>query len=242
MLYTDGITEATDDDLDMFGEERLEALLRQHADEGARGRSCGRAPSPLAEFTGREQLRRRRVDAVIKVTLKSGRPDAGWRVRSEVLAPRAALDAERLAVLRHRAPRDVHAALAELLDQLVVGQRVVLVSLSTICFSVSLTACWLTMSPASDMVPLLKKRFMSKMPCGVWMYLPEIGAADRRDVHVHRVGDVLHLHRLQVLHAVAQEALLARTISLATRSMVFCRWCTASMNHFAASILRRRYS
>ena len=33
-----------------------------------------------------------------------------------------------------------------------------------------------------------------------------------------------------------------RTTSVATRSIVFCRWCSASMNHLAASILRRRYS
>ncbi|MEO6597510.1 MAG: PP2C family protein-serine/threonine phosphatase, partial [Planctomycetota bacterium] len=35
LLYTDGITEAADDQLEMFGDQRLVALLRQHAAAGA---------------------------------------------------------------------------------------------------------------------------------------------------------------------------------------------------------------
>jgi serine phosphatase RsbU (regulator of sigma subunit) len=67
MLYTDGITEATDGNLDMFGEERLIALLRQHADAGAEVllQASRRA---LAEFTGRDSYEDDVSITVIKVT------------------------------------------------------------------------------------------------------------------------------------------------------------------------------
>lgn len=67
MLYTDGITEATDGNLDMFGEERLEALLRQHADEGAEV-LLQAARRSLAEFTGRDNYDDDVSMTVIKVT------------------------------------------------------------------------------------------------------------------------------------------------------------------------------
>lgn len=53
LLYTDGITEATDAELEMFGEERLAALLQQHAAGPAQG-VLDAALQALATFTGRE--------------------------------------------------------------------------------------------------------------------------------------------------------------------------------------------
>lgn len=52
-LYTDGITEAADLELEMFGEERLAALLRQHAGAPAQDLLLAVQRS-LAEFTGRQ--------------------------------------------------------------------------------------------------------------------------------------------------------------------------------------------
>jgi serine phosphatase RsbU (regulator of sigma subunit) len=54
LLYTDGITEAVDANLDMFGEERLAALLRQHADSDA-GTILATVKRSLIDFTGRER-------------------------------------------------------------------------------------------------------------------------------------------------------------------------------------------
>ena len=54
MLYTDGITEAANEDLDMFGEERLGAILREHATAGAEA-VLAAARRGLVEFTGRER-------------------------------------------------------------------------------------------------------------------------------------------------------------------------------------------
>ena len=54
LLYTDGITEATNDDLDMFGEDRLQALLARHAQQSADD-ILAAVRAALAEFTGRER-------------------------------------------------------------------------------------------------------------------------------------------------------------------------------------------
>lgn len=54
LLYTDGITEATDADLDMFGEDRLHDLLRQHA-RGPASDLVDAVLAALATFTGRER-------------------------------------------------------------------------------------------------------------------------------------------------------------------------------------------
>ena len=54
LLYTDGITEASNADLDMFGEARLAALLRQHAASSASAILAALRRS-LVEFTGRER-------------------------------------------------------------------------------------------------------------------------------------------------------------------------------------------
>jgi len=53
LLYTDGITEATDTSLDMFGEERLLELLREHAKAPAE-ELLKAAQKALAEFSGRQ--------------------------------------------------------------------------------------------------------------------------------------------------------------------------------------------
>lgn len=55
LLYTDGITEATDQDLEMFGEDRLEALLSQHAATGTAQEILDATLKELADFTGCEQ-------------------------------------------------------------------------------------------------------------------------------------------------------------------------------------------
>lgn len=52
MLYTDGITEATDRQLEMFGEERLEQCLRRHAG-GSAADILDAALAELAGFAGR---------------------------------------------------------------------------------------------------------------------------------------------------------------------------------------------
>lgn len=54
MIFTDGITEATNDDLDMFGEERLQAILRQGAALPASG-IVDAVLRSLGEFTGRSR-------------------------------------------------------------------------------------------------------------------------------------------------------------------------------------------
>jgi serine phosphatase RsbU (regulator of sigma subunit) len=54
LLYTDGITEATDSELDMFGEERLVRLLCEHATAGAAA-ILAAAKRELRTFTGRER-------------------------------------------------------------------------------------------------------------------------------------------------------------------------------------------
>ena len=52
LLYTDGITEAIDSNRQMFGEDRLEALLRQHAVAGTAQDIMDATMKDLAEFTG----------------------------------------------------------------------------------------------------------------------------------------------------------------------------------------------
>lgn len=54
LLYTDGISEAANGDLDMYGEQRLAALLRQHASATA-DEVLAAARQDLAEFTGRDR-------------------------------------------------------------------------------------------------------------------------------------------------------------------------------------------
>jgi hypothetical protein len=78
-------------------------------------------------------------------------------------------------------------------------------SSSTISRSFCCTARWLSTSPESVSVPEPKKRFMSKMPCGVWMYLPDVAPAHCADVDAHFVGDLLHAQGLEVAHALAQK-------------------------------------
>jgi sigma-B regulation protein RsbU (phosphoserine phosphatase) len=54
MVFTDGITEATNDDLDMFGEDRLQAILRQSGAMPAAG-IVDAVLRGLGEFTGRNR-------------------------------------------------------------------------------------------------------------------------------------------------------------------------------------------
>lgn len=54
LLYTDGITEATDANDEMFGEERLAEILRVHADATA-AELLTAAQASLARFTGRQR-------------------------------------------------------------------------------------------------------------------------------------------------------------------------------------------
>ncbi len=54
LLFTDGITEACDDNLDMFGEDRLQALLCAHATDTAK-QLLDALRADLAAFTGRER-------------------------------------------------------------------------------------------------------------------------------------------------------------------------------------------
>jgi sigma-B regulation protein RsbU (phosphoserine phosphatase) len=54
VLYTDGLTEATDGALEMFGEERLCAVLRQHAADGAAA-VLAAIRQALVAFTGRDR-------------------------------------------------------------------------------------------------------------------------------------------------------------------------------------------
>lgn len=54
LLYTDGVTEATDEQLEMFGEERLVELLRRHAARPA-AELLAAIRQALVEFTGRER-------------------------------------------------------------------------------------------------------------------------------------------------------------------------------------------
>jgi serine phosphatase RsbU (regulator of sigma subunit) len=54
LLYTDGITEATNADLDMYGEERLASLLRRHGAASAEALLAA-AKQDLAAFTGRDR-------------------------------------------------------------------------------------------------------------------------------------------------------------------------------------------
>ncbi len=54
LLFTDGISEAANQDLDMFGEERLQALLVQHAADSAE-QLLAVMRKALADFTGRER-------------------------------------------------------------------------------------------------------------------------------------------------------------------------------------------
>ncbi|WP_162909241.1 SpoIIE family protein phosphatase [Aggregatilinea lenta] len=70
VLYTDGITEATNDDEDEFGEDRLEALLMQHCDMPA-GELCGTIVEAVSAFAGGQLLTDDATLVVIK-RLESG--------------------------------------------------------------------------------------------------------------------------------------------------------------------------
>lgn len=65
-LYTDGITEAADDDLEMFGEDRLAELLRHNSHDSAQGLLAA-AQGALAQFTGRQSYDDDVSMAVVKV-------------------------------------------------------------------------------------------------------------------------------------------------------------------------------
>lgn len=54
LLYTDGITEATDRELDMFGDERLQQVVIEHAHLSA-GMILDAALAALEQFTGRQR-------------------------------------------------------------------------------------------------------------------------------------------------------------------------------------------
>ena len=54
LLYTDGVTEATNADLDMFGEDRLVALLQRHG-AGEPQAILAAIRADLAAFTGRDR-------------------------------------------------------------------------------------------------------------------------------------------------------------------------------------------
>lgn len=54
LFYTDGISEAANADLDMYGEDRLAALLRRHA-HGTAEQVLAAARTDLAAFTGRDR-------------------------------------------------------------------------------------------------------------------------------------------------------------------------------------------
>lgn len=71
LSYTDGITEATDENLDMFGEERLAALLLRHA--AATPHDLVEAiQADLCAFTGRE-----RCDDDVSILIVKAAPAAG---------------------------------------------------------------------------------------------------------------------------------------------------------------------
>ena len=65
-LYTDGITEASDKDLEMFGEERLRALMQKQVDSPS-SELLAAAQKALREFTGRD----RHEDDVSLLVIKS---------------------------------------------------------------------------------------------------------------------------------------------------------------------------
>ena len=66
LLYTDGVTEATDSELEMFGEERLQELLRRHAAGTAQALLDATLDS-LATFAGK----RRQDDDVSLLVIKA---------------------------------------------------------------------------------------------------------------------------------------------------------------------------
>ena len=53
LLYTDGVTEAADQNAEMFGEERLAEVLMEHAPRGAAA-LLDAALAEVARFTARE--------------------------------------------------------------------------------------------------------------------------------------------------------------------------------------------
>lgn len=65
-LYTDGITEAADHELEMFGEERLKALMQKQVDSPS-SELLAAAQKALREFTGRD----RHEDDVSLLVIKS---------------------------------------------------------------------------------------------------------------------------------------------------------------------------
>jgi serine phosphatase RsbU (regulator of sigma subunit) len=66
LLYTDGITEATNADLEMFGDERLAAVLRDHIAAPAEA-VLAAVHTALAAFTGRERYEDDASMVVVKV-------------------------------------------------------------------------------------------------------------------------------------------------------------------------------
>ena len=81
-------------------------------------------------------------------------------------------DAELLAVLGHRAPRDGEALPVQRLGDLLVGERLARrPRAATMSWIIFLTDTEETIEPLSETMPLWKKYLSSNSPCGVCTYL-----------------------------------------------------------------------
>jgi hypothetical protein len=80
-------------------------------------------------------------------------------------------DAELLAVLGDRPPRDREAALLQGLGDFLIGLRLAASSAARMSWIIFLTETDDTISPSPAAMPLWKKYFSSNSPCGVSTYL-----------------------------------------------------------------------